>query len=141
MLFGEFNYQIDEKNRARVPSKLKKSLGSCSILKGSEGCLYILPVETLNSIYQKVQNIPMFSVEQAPVRMLFSSAAEIEEDNQGRFVIPSTLKEFAGIIKDIVFVGAGTRVELWSAENWNKYKGLHLDSFDNLVKKLEQYGI
>ncbi len=141
MLFGEFYYQIDEKNRARIPSKLKKGLGDCSILKGSEGCLYILPVEALNNIYQKINDIPMFSEAQAPVRILFSSAAEIEEDNQGRFVIPSTLKEFAGITKDIVFVGAGTRVELWSAENWNKYKCLHLDSFENTVKKLEQYGI
>ena len=37
----------------------------------------------------------------------------MEVDKQGRILIPSVLREFAALEKDVVFVGVGSRIEIW----------------------------
>ena len=39
-------------------------------------------------------------------------------DKQGRILLPAVLREFAGITKDAVLVGVGSRVEIWSRDRW-----------------------
>ena len=40
----------------------------------------------------------------------------VEEDNQGRVLLPEKLRTFAGIKKDVVTVGKFNHLELWSEE-------------------------
>lgn len=141
MLFGEYFHQIDEKNRLRLPSKLKAELTECTIIKGKEKCLYLLPAQTLAKINEKIDGLPMFGKVQAPLRILFSSGAKVEEDNQGRFLLPSVLKDYAEIKKDVVFIGVGNRAELWSAENWKKYNDENSKHFEQILEELGEYGI
>ena len=68
------------------------------------------------------------------VRAILSSTFDVEEDTQGRFVIPATLKEFAGIEKSVVSVGVGNRIEIWDSEKWNSYS--NQTSFEDAVKEL-----
>ena len=56
------------------------------------------------------------------VRMFFGKATECEIDKQGRITIAQRLAEYAGLKKDIVLVGANTRMEIWDKEEWNKYQ-------------------
>lgn len=63
-----------------------------------------------------------------------SSTFEIEEDNQGRFVLPASLKEFAGITKNVVSVGVGKRIEVWNEETWKQYNSK--TSFADAIKEL-----
>lgn len=141
MFVGEYYHQIDEKNRLRIPSKIRKSLGECTIVKGSEGCLYILPASEVSKIMDKIDNIPMYSPAQKSLRMIFSSAFNVEEDSQGRFLLPASLKAFASITKDVVFIGVGNRCELWAQEKWTKYNEMNNNDFDNLTKELSDYGV
>ena len=39
-------------------------------------------------------------------------------DKQGRILLPSVLREFAGLEKEVVLVGVASRVEIWSKEKW-----------------------
>ena len=48
----------------------------------------------------------------------FRSAATCEVDRQGRILLPSVLREFAGIEKDAVLVGVGSRIEIWNKDKW-----------------------
>ena len=141
MLFGEYYHQLDEKNRMRIPSKLKDELGACYLVKGSNHCLYLLPSETMEIVLAKVQDVPMFSPAQDTLRALFSSATKVEEDGQGRVMIPASLREYAGITKDIVTIGVGTRCEVWSKEHWVEHSTQLNSNFDNIVSELEKYGI
>lgn len=43
----------------------------------------------------------------------------MELDKQGRILLPANLREFAGLDKDVVLVGVGSRVEIWSKEKWD----------------------
>ena len=54
-------------------------------------------------------------------RHLLSGCVECEVDKQGRILIPSSLRLYAGIDKDIVIIGNGNKVELWSLERWDNY--------------------
>lgn len=141
MFVGEYFHQIDEKNRLRIPSKLRKDLGECTIVKGGNGCLYLLPSCEVSKVMDKIDNIPMYSPAQQSLRALFSSACIIEEDGQGRFLLPASLKAFAGIVKDVVFVGVGARCELWAQERWTKYIDACNKDFDSITKELNDYGV
>ena len=129
MFLGEYEHSCDSKNRLRIPSKFKKEFCEGAVLtKGNDGCLFLVD--------------KMFDSKlQMPLRMLFSSAVEIEEDNQGRFLLPASLKNFANIQKDVIFVGVGNRVELWSKESWLDYSSKANASFDQILSSLGEYGI
>ena len=143
MILGEYYHQLDEKNRIRLPSKLKAQLGEkYVVLKGSNSCLFVFSQNELETtINEKLKALPLSDIKaQKSVRMLFSSCYEVEEDNQGRFLLPAYLREFAGIKKNVVSIGAGNRVEIWDEEAWKRYNEDTAD-FDNIIAGLAQYGI
>ena len=143
MFLGEYKHNCDDKNRLRLPPKFKKEIsGGLILTKGNDGCLFIVPKNQFEVILEKINNLPMFdSKAQLPIRMLFSSAVELQEDNQGRFLLPLNLKDFAKINKDVIFIGVGNRIELWSQENWNSYCEKANSNFDQILSNLGEYGI
>ena len=52
------------------------------------------------------------------VRHLFANTEEVTLDAQGRLVVPAALRDYASVDRDVVLVGALTRIELWPAEGW-----------------------
>ena len=52
-------------------------------------------------------------------RELYSNAADVELDKQGRTVIPQKLRDYAKLEKEVFIVGVGNRIEIWSKNNWN----------------------
>lgn len=141
LFLGEFEHSIDNKNRLRLPPKFKKEFsGEVVLTKGNDGCIFIVPKEQFDNVFKKACELPMFdSRAQKPLRLLFSSASLLEEDNQGRFLLPNLLKIYSKIDKDVIFVGVGTRIELWAKEKWDDYS--KCQNFDELLKELGDYGI
>ncbi len=142
MIFGEYKHQLDEKNRLRLPVKLKQKLGErYVILKGSNRSLFVFSQSELETtMLEKLKSLPLLDAKaQKTVRAMFSSGFEVEEDNQGRFVLPTALKEFAGIKKNVVSIGAGNRVEIWAEEQWNDYNSN--EDYDSILEELGDYGI
>ena len=143
MFFGEFKYSIDDKGRLRMPAKLKTSLGAeYVILKGTSKCLFVFTKQYFEQEFlNKLNSVPTFSAEgQKPIRMLLSSTYQAEEDVQGRFLLPTYLKEFAQISKGVVFIGVGNRIEIWSEENWSQYIGNN-NNLDSLTELLSNYNV
>ena len=141
MLIGTYKHSIDEKKRMRVPAKLKASLGSGFIItKGSDNCLFAFTKEDFEeSVVSKIKNVAMFdSANQKSLRLLLASAFEAEEDNQGRILVPQELRDYAKIKKQIVFIGAGNRVEIWAEEVWEDYS---TGDFDSLASDLANLGV
>lgn len=143
MFLGEYKHSCDNKNRLRIPPKFKKDLDSGLVLiKGNDGCLFIVTKNQFDAMLEKVNSLPMFNSKlQMPLRFLFSSAIEIEEDNQGRFLLPSNLKTYANINKEVVFIGVGNRIELWASERWEEYSNLSKNNFEEILSSLGDYGI
>ena len=140
MFLGSFRHQIDQKNRMRIPTKFKQGLGSNFVItKGTNKCLFLLP-ENDSGLLSKIAELPVFDLEaQKSVRAVLSSAFEAVEDGQGRVLLPKELVAHAGIVKNIVFVGVGERVEIWAEENWDNYNK-DVD-FDAAAESLKKFGV
>ena len=121
MLIGTYRHTIDSKKRIRVPAKFKVELGiNFVVTMGTDKNLFVFSKEEFDEIYNKLTSIAIFDDEaQKPIRKFLASAFEVDEDTQGRHLLPSELCAYAKLEKDIVFVGVGNRVEIWSEENWN----------------------
>lgn len=141
MFRGIYNHQIDEKGRLRIPAKLKAQLGDkYFITRGGLGSLVILNNDYFEeNIYSKIRDIEFTDVEATKIiRQIFAYMFDIEEDNQGRFVLPPILKDYADIKKNVVTIGAGNYIELWSEERFNKSISGDTDSLPKDTKDFSQ---
>ena len=57
-------------------------------------------------------------------------------DKQGRVLIPSYLKDYAGIKRDVYIIGVSNRIEIWGRDNWKEYYATSKDSFEEIAEKL-----
>ena len=139
MFKGVFEHSLDDKNRIRIPSKFKKELTGengekkFSFFRGMDRCICVMENELLDKKLQWISDENL-STSSEGARMLFDTIFEAEEDAQGRVVLPSTLKKMAGIEKDIVTCGRGTRLEIWPAERY--YERMATLDYDAELRKL-----
>lgn len=139
MFIGEYVHGIDEKGRIIIPARFRDALGNRFIItKGLDQCLFIYTQTEWKAIEGKLQALPFTRSEnRAFLRLFFSGAAECEMDRQGRCVLPSHLREYAGLAGDVVIVGVGSRVEIWSQERWETYSREAGQQYVQLAEKME----
>jgi len=123
MLIGQYTSKLTDKERVSIPKKIREELGDDLILaKWYENCLVLVSREKWKELLSRVFGETKLVI--SPVRdidrFLMSSAYELKLDNQGRFIIPEILKKHAEIETEIIFVGLGDRVEVWSEVGWRK---------------------
>lgn len=118
LFIGEYSHSLDSKNRMIIPVKLRKELEeSFVIIKGLDECLYAYSENEWKILEAKLKKLPLTNKDaRVFVKFFFLCECEVETDKQGRGLIPLNLKEYAGIEKDIVSIGALTKVEIWSKE-------------------------
>ena len=123
MLTGSYFNTIDNKGRAFVPTKLRFELGErIWLVKGIDSCLYIFTQEAwANFTDAYITTLTMKDAKARKLqRFILGGSRELEIDKQGRINIPQDQIEYAGIEKDVVFVGCMDRIELWSADAYEK---------------------
>ena len=115
---GEYNHTIDTKGRLIVPSKFREALGDEFVVtKGLDGCLFVYDNKEWTVFEEKLKSLPLTNKDARQfVRFFLAGAASVEVDKQGRILIPSVLREFAELDKDVVLVGVASRIEIWSKE-------------------------
>ena len=141
MFMGEYNHTVDAKGRLIVPSKFREQLGDEFVVtKGLDGCLFVYENTEWKILEEKLKNLPLTNANARKITRFFLAGATLcEVDKQGRILLPSVLREFAGIEKEAVMVGVGNRIEIWSKESWisaNVY-----DDMDEIAESMEGLGI
>ena len=138
-LTGEYNHQMDTKNRIRIPNKLKGEEKGLYFSKGTNNCLFVYYEEAFKELIQKIEEkIKMTDTDgQLALRVFAKSFTYVEGDQQGRMILPTKLKEYAKIEKDLVICGAGSHIEIWAKEVHDKYFENEDVDFDELFKKLD----
>ena len=61
-------------------------------------------------------------------------------DKQGRILLPSVLREFAGLEKDVVLVGVASRIEIWRKDRWLQSISTYDDDMDEVAANMESLG-
>ena len=120
MLIGEYEHTIDAKGRLSMPAKLRRDMGEAFILtKGLDGCLFAFSQNEWMNFETKLKSLPLSDKNARNfVRFFLAGATECEIDKQGRFLIPSNLREAANLEKEAVIIGVGTRLEIWNKSTW-----------------------
>ncbi|MCA1595826.1 MAG: division/cell wall cluster transcriptional repressor MraZ [Chloroflexi bacterium] len=137
MFSGAFVHRVDEKGRLMIPPRFRASLGETfTITRGMEGCLWLFPSEDWTEVLRRLE--PKSLVDRnalALQRFFLGAASDAALDPQGRLAIPPVLRAHAGIEHEVMIMGAGSRIEVWSREKW--------DAFDQALTddRLEQMGL
>lgn len=122
----EYERQLDERGRVILPSKLREFVHDTVYItqSTSEQCLHLYTEEEWCKLAEKVNQLPTATDRNAAafVRMFFGRATAVSVDSQGRIPIAKKLIEYAGLSKEVVLVGANTRLEIWDASKWNEYQ-------------------
>ncbi len=122
----EFERQLDDRGRIILPTKLRDKLLPQVYITGSpsDKCLHLYHTEGWEAVSAKLRDLPTSLDRDAAafVRVFFGGATECEIDKQGRITIAPRLVEYAGLKKDIVLVGANTRMEIWDKAEWQSYR-------------------
>lgn len=136
MFLGEFEHSVDEKGRVAVPARFREELAEGIILtRGFERCLQAFPRPTWERLRERVSGLSLGSEESRLLRrLLFSGAADVEVDRQGRILVPQNLREYAGLGEQVVLAGMDTFFEVWSSERWRTV----LDTIDSQGSAIAQ---
>lgn len=146
MFRGRFEHSIDPKGRVSIPSKFREILTTNYderlIITNFDGCLWGYPYAEWQIIEDKVAALPQMKSEvKAFQRVFISAATECPIDKQGRILIPPTLRDYAGIAKDLIFVGMTKRMEIWARDRWQKVFEQSQESIAQMGDKLADLGL
>ena len=139
---GEATHSVDSKFRIIIPVKFREQLGERFVItRGLDDCLFAYPMEAWAEFEAKVNSLPMSDPDvRRFVRAFVGGAFDAELDAQGRSVLPLHLREHAGIGKEVVFVGALDKLEIWDS---GKHKGecANPEGFKKAADTLVRFGI
>lgn len=124
MFQGTYPYRIDDKGRLKVPAEFVHGLGaSFTITRGHDGCLWVLPEAEWQAMVNRLSGDSILDQRALALQRWFiGSAHTVSLDAQGRLTLPQVLRDLAGIEHEIVVIGGGIRVEIWSRERWQAYE-------------------
>lgn len=143
MFMGEFSHSIDAKGRVILPAKFREELGtSCIVTRGLEGCLSVYTVDAWNTLAEKMKKLRTSKEKvRAFKRFLFGSAAELEFDRTGRILIPSPLRDYAKLGKEVTVIGTGDAIEIWDKEAYEDYAAMTVPAMEEIAESLEDMDI
>jgi MraZ protein len=71
-------------------------------------------------------------------------ATDLELDSHGRVLVPPKLREYAGLTRQAMLIGQGSRFELWDEQHWNERRDEWLQAGDetgDLPAELQQLSL
>lgn len=117
--FGRTEHALDDKGRLVVPARYRERLGAKFIVTVAEPerCLALYPQSSWEAFCAQLDDVPVKDERYRRfVRHVFSHTEETSCDAQGRLLLPATLRDYAGIERDVVSLGFSRRVEIWAKD-------------------------
>ena len=107
---------LDGKGRLTVPARWRELLmanvqGQLIVAKNFAGCLSLYPLPVWEKYEAELLDMPQAN--DGWRRLLVGSATDVEIDGASRVLIPPELREWAGLERDVKFMGMGPNFELW----------------------------
>lgn len=138
MFLGTHTPRLDEKGRLFLPAKFRDELsGGLVVTKGQERCLFVFPMTEFSRVADQLRGAPMtHKAARAYSRVFFASAHDEVPDRQGRITIPAHLRQYAGLDRDCVVIGASTRVEIWDRAAWDTYLSESEEAFAEVEEEV-----
>lgn len=138
MFLGTHTPRLDEKGRLFLPAKFRDELsGGLVVTRGQERCLYVWPGAEFSQLTEQMRQAPLTNKGARDyMRMLFAGASDEKPDKQGRITIPPMLRDYAGLTRDCVVIGAMNRLEIWDQQAWTDYSEQQEQAFSELSEEV-----
>ena len=95
-------------------SLLETCGGHLVVTVDSDGCLLVYPLPEWEIIESKLVELSSFDRRAKSIkRLLIGYATECDMDGQGRILLPTTLRDYAGLSKKIIMIGQGKKFEIY----------------------------
>lgn len=120
---------IDPKGRLAIPTRYRSDLGAeekiplVLTIDTEETCLLLYTAAQWQIIEDKLQQLPSFNAAARRIqRLLIGHATDVELDANGRVLVPTALRNYAQLEKDVVMIGQGNKFEVWNKEIWESMR-------------------
>lgn len=134
---GEYEHALDSQRRIAIPTcwRQKESENIFFLLPGRHGALQAIPYIAFRELLVKARKVS-FADPSASLALarLGAMAQECKCDKQGRIPIPQRLIDYAGLKDAVVMVGALTTIQIWSPEQWNRFRTADETVLDEIQK-------
>jgi MraZ protein len=99
--------------------------------------LYVFSTKEFESVNETIRQAPITSKQARDYLRIFLSGASDEiPDKQGRVTIPPTLRSYAGLGKELVVIGVGSRAEIWDSAAWSEYLAKQENGFSEISEEV-----
>lgn len=148
MFRGATSLNLDAKSRLVIPTRhrdamLQESAGHLVLTAHPHRCLLLYPQPAWEPIQTKVMALSSFDKQSSALqRLLVGFAEDVVLDGAGRMLVSPALKEFAGLNKEVMFVGQGSHFELWNMDAWQaQLASVMQDSTFTMPTELEGFSL
>ena len=138
VFLGSSSYSLDTKNRVFIPAKYRDDLGNTFyVTRSVDTCLTIYTESEWALFLERLDRIP--NTAGAAAKEYFMSAAQkCTPDGSGRILLDDTLRTHSKMNKNVVFVGAGRVINIWSEELWSEREATRdLESIRSILQQYE----
>jgi MraZ protein len=142
MYYGEQQTVLDDKGRITVSRKFRETMSVLGhvlwyMTRGYDGAIFVFPKEEWDKIREQASSHSTMDAQAIDFRrMFFGSVAEVQPDRQGRLMVPSHLREYAGLGKEAALIGVGDHLELWSKDRWRAYQDSKEQEYKSMASEL-----
>lgn len=134
MFRGATKLNLDDKGRMVVPTRHREWLrehseGRVVVTVDRDQCLLIYPIPEWERIEKQLMALPTLHPQSRRLqRLMVGHATDLQLDGHGRLLLPPELREFAGLTRQAMLVGQGSRFELWDEARWLERRDFWLKS-------------
>jgi MraZ protein len=142
MFFGKCTLPLSEKNQLTLPINYREGISKLAYLtQGFDRNLFLLSQQGFNTIYSHVKATSISDpLARLLSRLFLGGASEIAIDDAGQVELPVPLCEYAGLSKEIIIVGQGEYLEIWSPALWQKQLDC-LNDYDANTHRFEKFHV
>jgi MraZ protein len=138
LLTGTHPRTLDDKKRLTLPKRVREQLGEVSqlyVTPGPDQSLWLYTRDELERLAGKLDEAPATDAEARNFRRLFfAQMEEVEQDRNGRILIPERLLPFASLQHDVILLGVRDHLELWDAVRWQDFLTQNGPRFDAMAE-------
>jgi MraZ protein len=134
MFRGANKITLDAKGRVAIPTRYRERLserceGRLVVTVDRDYCLLLYPLPDWEDLERRLMRLPSFNRQVRRLqRLMVGYASELELDGHGRVLLPRELREYAGLDRQAILIGQGSKFELWDESRWNDKRDQWLDA-------------
>jgi MraZ protein len=147
---GRYEHTIDGKGRTSLPARFREVLAGQGesrlvVTTGLEPCLVAYPLREWEAFEARLAKLPSFDASVAMLKRIYvSGAVECDLDKLGRLLLPASLRDHAGLAREVLWAGMGQHIELWAKDRFDALSQAALSDEQKraeMAKRLAELGL